>query len=47
MNQTRDIGSSAGISMVGTSLAWRVQFHHSRLVESITPYSSLHGMTVS
>jgi DHA2 family multidrug resistance protein len=47
MNQTRNIGSSAGISMVGTILAWRTQFHHSRLAESITPYSSLHGMTVS
>jgi DHA2 family multidrug resistance protein len=47
MNQMRNIGSSTGISSVGTILAWRAQFHHSRLVESITPYSSLHGMTAS
>jgi DHA2 family multidrug resistance protein len=46
MNQMRNIGSSAGISCAGTMLAWRMQFHHARLVESITPYSSLHGMTV-
>lgn len=47
MNQMRNIGSSTGISSVGTILAWRTQFHHARLVESITPYSSLHGMTAS
>jgi DHA2 family multidrug resistance protein len=47
MNQTRNIGGSVGLSMVGTIFAWRTQFHHARLAESITPYSSLHGMTVS
>jgi DHA2 family multidrug resistance protein len=47
MNQMRNIGSSTGISVVTTILAWRTQFHHSRLAESITPYTSLHGMTVS
>jgi DHA2 family multidrug resistance protein len=46
MNQMRNIGSSTGISIVTTILAWRTQFHHSRLAESITPYTSLHGMTV-
>ena len=47
MNQMRNIGSSVGISFVTAMLAWRTQFHHARLSESITPYSSLHGMTVS
>jgi DHA2 family multidrug resistance protein len=47
MNQMRNIGGSVGISFVATELAWRTQFHHARLAESITPYSSLHGMTVS
>jgi DHA2 family multidrug resistance protein len=47
MNQMRNIGSSVGISFVTTMLAWRTQFHHSRLIESITPYGSLHGMTVA
>jgi DHA2 family multidrug resistance protein len=28
-------------------LAWRTQFHHARLAESITPYGSLHGMQLS
>jgi DHA2 family multidrug resistance protein len=46
MNQMRNIGSSTGVSVVATLLAWRTQFHHSRLAESITPYTSLHGMTV-
>ena len=27
-------------------LAWRTQFHHARLAESISPYGSLHGMAV-
>ncbi len=47
MNQMRNIGSSFGVSAIGTILAWRSQFHHARLAESITPYSSLHGMTAS
>jgi DHA2 family multidrug resistance protein len=47
MNQMRNLGSSFGVSAIGTALAWRTQFHHARLTESITPYSSLHGMTAS
>ena len=47
INQMRNIGSSTGVSFVATILAWRTQFHHSRLAESITPYTSLHGMSVS
>jgi MFS transporter, DHA2 family, multidrug resistance protein len=47
LNQMRNIGGSIGISFVTTMLAWRTQFHHSRLAESITPYGSLHGMAVS
>ena len=47
MNQMRNIGGSIGISFVTTMLAWRTQFHHARLAEAITPYGSLHGMTLS
>jgi DHA2 family multidrug resistance protein len=47
INQMRNIGGGAGISFVTSLLAWRTQFHHARLAESITPYGSLHGMTVS
>jgi DHA2 family multidrug resistance protein len=47
VNQSRNIGGSVGISVVTTLLAWRTQFHHARLAEAITPYGSLHGMTVS
>jgi DHA2 family multidrug resistance protein len=36
----RNIGSSIGISFVTTMLARRSQLHQSRLVESITPYST-------
>jgi DHA2 family multidrug resistance protein len=46
MNQMRNIGGSIGISFVTAELAWRTQFHHARLAESITPYGSLHGMAV-
>ena len=35
----RNVGSSIGISAVTTMLARREQFHQSRLVESVNPYS--------
>jgi DHA2 family multidrug resistance protein len=47
INQIRNIGGSIGISFVTAELAWRTQFHHARLAEAITPYTSLHGMAVS
>jgi DHA2 family multidrug resistance protein len=47
INQCRNLGSSIGISFVTTLLAWRTQFHHARFVETITPYGSLHHLTVS
>jgi DHA2 family multidrug resistance protein len=47
INQSRNLGSSIGISFVNTLLAYREQFHHERLAESITPYSRLHGMSLS
>lgn len=47
MNLMRNVGGGVGISFMNTMLAWRTQFHHARLVESITPYSSLHGLAVS
>ena len=47
INQSRNIGSSIGISVVSTGLAWRTQFHHARLAETITPYGSLHGLKAS
>lgn len=46
-NQMRNIGSSIGVSFVTTQLAWRTQFHHARLAETITPYGSLHGLSVA
>jgi DHA2 family multidrug resistance protein len=46
-NQCRNIGGSIGISFVTAELAWRTQFHHARLAEAITPYTSLHGMSIS
>jgi len=46
INQLRNLGGSIGISFVTTLLAWRTQFHHARLAESITPYVSLHGRTL-
>jgi MFS transporter, DHA2 family, multidrug resistance protein len=46
LNQMRNIGGSIGISFVTTMLAWRTQFHHARLAESITPYGSQHGMAL-
>ncbi|MDE8343234.1 MAG: MFS transporter, partial [Acidocella sp.] len=36
-----------GISFVNTMLVYRQQFHHARLTESITPYTSLHGLRLS
>jgi len=47
MNQMRNIGGSIGISFVTSLLAWRTQFHHARLAESITPYGSLHGASLA
>jgi DHA2 family multidrug resistance protein len=47
INQCRNLGSSIGISFVTTLLAWRTQFHHARLAEAITPYGSLHHLSVS
>jgi len=47
INQMRNIGGSIGISFVTTMLAWRTQFHHARFAESITPYGSLHGMSMA
>ncbi len=44
LNQIRNLGGSVGISFVTSNLAWRTQFHHARLVESITAFSNLHGM---
>ncbi|HQT67537.1 MAG TPA: DHA2 family efflux MFS transporter permease subunit [Acetobacteraceae bacterium] len=40
-NFIRNLGSSVGISFSSTMLAHRTQFHHARLVETITPYNSL------
>ncbi|MDE8348814.1 MAG: DHA2 family efflux MFS transporter permease subunit [Acidocella sp.] len=47
INQSRNLGSSVGISFVNTMLAYRLQFHHARLTEAITPYTSLHGQRLS
>jgi DHA2 family multidrug resistance protein len=47
LNQLRNLGGSVGVSFVTANLAWRTQFHHARLAESITPYTRLHGMTAS
>jgi DHA2 family multidrug resistance protein len=48
INQSRNLGSSIGISFVNTLLAWREQFHHARLAEAITPYNiQLHGIATN
>lgn len=47
INQVRNVGGSVGISFVTTMLAWRTQFHHARLSESITPYTNLHSMSAA
>jgi DHA2 family multidrug resistance protein len=47
INQIRNIGGSIGISYVTAELEWRTQFHHARLAEAISPYTSLHGMAIS
>jgi DHA2 family multidrug resistance protein len=39
INVARNLGGSIGISMAGTVLAQRAQFHQSRLVEHIVPSS--------
>ena len=41
INTMRNLGGSFGISLAVTVLARRGQFHHARLVESITPFSPL------
>jgi len=46
-NQLRNIGGSMGISFVTNMLAWRTQFHHARLAESINPYRSMHGLSLA
>lgn len=38
-NIARNIGGSFGISMANTWLVWRTQYHHSVLVEHLTPYN--------
>ncbi len=47
INQVRNIGGSIGISFVTSMLAWRTQFHHARLAETVSPYGSLHGISVA
>jgi DHA2 family multidrug resistance protein len=47
LSASANIGGGVGISFVTSLLAWRTQFHHARLAEAITPYGSLHGMTLS
>ena len=39
LNSMRNLGASVGISVGTTLLARRGQFHHSRLVETLTPLS--------
>jgi len=39
INSMRNLGASVGVSVGTTLLARRDQFHHSRLVESLTPFS--------
>ncbi len=46
INLMRNLGGSFGVSFASTMLAWRTQFHHARLAESITPYADLHGQTL-
>ncbi len=46
INQMRNIGGSVGISFVTAMLAWRGQFHHERLAESVNVYRGLRGMSV-
>ena len=40
INLMRNLGGSVGVSMATAELAWRTQFHHARLAEHVTPYSS-------
>ena len=39
INLMRNLGGSAGVSVVTTLLQWRGQFHHARLGEHVTPYN--------
>jgi len=36
-NLVRNVGGSAGIALVNTMMARRIQFHHARLIENINP----------
>ena len=48
LNAVRNLGGSFGISFGATLLARRGQFHHGRLVESVTPFAqSQHGHSLS
>ncbi len=42
INTMRNLGGSVGISVATTVLARREQFHHSRLAETINPFSVLY-----
>ncbi len=47
LNLMRNLGGSIGVSFITNLLAWRTQFHQSRLVEHITPYNGFgHGTNV-
>jgi DHA2 family multidrug resistance protein len=46
INLMRNLGGSVGVSFSTTLLAWRTQFHHERLAESVTPFNDLHGMSI-
>ncbi len=47
LNLTRNLGGSLGVSLATTLLARRVQFHHARLAEHVTPYDDMHGRTLA
>lgn len=43
LNLMRNLGGSIGVSFITNLLAWRNQFHQSRLVEHVTPYNGFGG----
>jgi DHA2 family multidrug resistance protein len=43
LNLMRNLGGSIGVSFITNLLAWRSQFHQSRLVEHLTPYNGYGG----
>jgi DHA2 family multidrug resistance protein len=47
INLMRNLGGSVGVSFVTTMLQWRIQFHHARLAEHVTPYDRLDGRSVA